>query len=268
MSVTVASAPGAPAGIAESWTADPGRQWAALSERSIRAALREGDLVLAFTAPLIFFVCFHVPLHKSMAAAGFDYAQYLLPLIVVHAMFFGSMFAGDRAAREVAGGMGTRLRALPVRAWVPPAARMSANLVRAVVGLCGALVMGTLFGFRFHGAGPTVVFVGLALGFGVAMMLATDALGIATANPQLGATVLFVPQLLLIMISTGLVRAEGFPGWVQPFVRNQPVSQLADTLRGLADGRYPDSLPVAAAWTVGLLLVGAASAVWAERGRR
>ncbi|WP_431940884.1 ABC transporter permease [Nocardia grenadensis] len=264
--VMVASTPGRPP--VEDLNVPPGMQWAALSERSIRAAVREGDLVLAFAAPLTFFVCFYVPLRKSVEAGGVDYAQYLLPLILVHAMFFSSMFAADRAAREVAGGMGTRLRAMPVVPWVPPAARVSANLARAITAICGALVIGALFGFRFHGVVPALVFLALVLGLGVAMMLATDALGTATADPQVGATVLFVPQLLLVMISTGFVPAEGFPGWIQPFVRHQPVSRVADALRGLADGRYPEGLPVAVTWVAGLLVVGAALAVWAERKRR
>lgn len=245
-----------------------GMQWTALSERGIRAAVREGDLILAFASPLTFFVCIHVPLRRSMEAGGIDYAQYLLPLIVVQAMFFTAMFAGDRAAREVTGGMGTRLRAMPVRAWVPPAARISANLVRAVAALAGALVIGALFGFRFHGLGATLAFLALALAFGVAVVLAADALGTATGNPELGATVLFAPQLLLLMMSTGFVPAEGFPGWIQPFVRNQPVSQVAGALRELSDGRATATTAVATAWVAGLVLVAAVAAVRVERRRR
>lgn len=246
----------------------PGEQWSALSERGIRAAIREGDLILGFASPLVFFVCFFVPLRRSMEAAGIDYAQYLLPLIVVQSMFFASMFAADRAAREVSGGMGTRLRALPVRAWVPPAARMSSNLVRMTVALTGALVIGSAFGFRFHDPASAVVFVAVALAFGIALAIASDALGTVTGNPELGSTVLFVPQLLLVMISTGFVPAEGFPGWIQPFVRNQPVSQVTGALRGLAEGRYTEELTVAAAWIAGGVILGAVAAVRVERKRR
>ncbi|MCM6776039.1 ABC transporter permease [Nocardia sp. CDC159] len=242
-------------------------QWTALSGRSIRTALREGDVVLAFAAPLVFFVCFHVPLRKSMERVGIDYAQYLLPMIAVYAMFFTSMFAGDRAAREVVGGMATRLRAMPVPPWIPVTARMGANLVRALAALTGALVSGTIFGFRFHDPVSALAFVLIVLAFGAALVIFTDALGTVTRNPELGGTVLFVPQLVFVMTSTGFVPAQGFPGWIQPFVRNQPVSQVTDALRALADGRYTAELRVAAVWIVGLLIVGAVLAVRAE-GRR
>lgn len=244
-----------------------GMQWTALSERGIRAALREGDVVLAVAAPVAFYVCFYVPLRKSMSATGIDFAQYLLPLIAVYAMFFTAMFAGDRAGREVAGGMATRLRSLPVRPWIPVAARMSANLVRGVAALSGALIVGSLFGFRFHDVGSALVFVAVALAFGAAVVIGADALGTATRNPELGGTVLFAPQLLLVMTSTGFVPAEGFPGWIQPWARNQPVSQVAAALRGLADGRYTGELGIAAAWIAGLFVLGALLAVRAE-GRR
>lgn len=245
-----------------------GLQWTALSGRMIRTALREGDLVLAFAAPVVFFVCFYVPLRQSMEAGGMDYAQYLLPLIAVFAMFFTSMFAGDRAAREVVGGMATRLRAMPVPPWVPVTARMSANLVRAVAAFAGALIIGTIFGFRFHGADSTLVFVLVVLAFGTTLVIATDALGTITRNSELSGTVLFGPQLLLVMTSTGFVPVQGFPGWIQPYVRNQPVSQITDALRGLAAGKYPAELGVAAIWIAVLLVVAVVLAVRAEGHRR
>ncbi|WP_280383453.1 ABC transporter permease [Nocardia wallacei] len=243
-------------------------QWIALSERGIRTVLREGDALMLFTAPLVFFVCFYVPLRRSMEAGGADYAQYLLPLIAVHAMFFTSMFAGDRAAREVVGGMATRLHSLPMRPWVPVASRLSANLVRATVALAGALTIGAVYGFRFETVGGAVLFVVVLLAFAIGLAIGTDALGTVTRNPELGGTVLFVPQLLLIMVSTGLVPAEGFPGWIQPFVRNQPVSQVAGALRDLAAGRYTAHLAVSALWIAGLLVAGVALAIRAEGRRR
>ncbi|MEV6069861.1 ABC transporter permease [Nocardia sp. NPDC052001] len=244
-----------------------GVQWSALSERGIRAALREGDVVLALFAPVAIYICFYIPLRKSMSATGIDFAQYLLPLVAVYAMFFTAMFAADRAGREVAGGMATRLRSLPVRPWVPVAARMSANLLRGCAALTSALVVGIAFGFRFHDPATALVFIAVTLAFGAAVVIAADALGTATRNPELGGTVLFVPQLLLIMTSTGFVPAEGFPGWIQGWARNQPVSQVTSALRGLAEGRYPSELGVAALWIAGLLIVGAFLATRAE-GRR
>ncbi|MGW4249047.1 ABC transporter permease [Nocardia sp. NPDC004722] len=243
-------------------------QWKALSGRTIRAALREGDLMFGFAAPMIFFLCFYVPLRRSMEAGGVEYAQYLLPVIVLQGMFFTAMSAGDRAARDTFSGMGTRLRSMPVRPWLPMAARMSANLVRAGAAVVGALVIGYVFGFRFHEAAGAAGFLLLALAFGAAVVVGADALGVATGKPEIGASALLAPQLLLTMMSTGLVPAEAFPGWIQPFVRNQPVSQAAAALRGLADGDFPAAVAISAAWCAGLILVFTALSVRVERRRR
>lgn len=243
-------------------------QWRALSGRTIRAAVREGDLPFGFLAPMIFFLCFYVPLRHSMEHGGTSYAQYLLPVIAVQAMFVTAMSAGDRAARDTFSGMGTRLRSMPVRPWLPSAARMSANLVRAVAGIAGALVIGSVFGFRFHDATSAVVFAALALGFGVGIALGADALGVATGKPEIGASALLAPQLLLIMMSTGVVPAQAFPGWIQPFVRNQPVSQVATALRELSEGKFGAALAISLAWVAALIVVLAAISVRVERRRK
>jgi ABC-2 type transport system permease protein len=65
-----------------------------------------------------------------------------------------------------------------------------------------------------------------------------------------------LPYLPLLMLSTGFVPLEGFPGWIQPVVQWQPVSLTVDALRALSSGG-PTAQPVAravAALTV--LLVG------------
>jgi ABC-2 type transport system permease protein len=62
--------------------------------------------------------------------------------------------------------------------------------------------------------------------------------------------------LLLFLLSTGIAPETTFPGWLRPWVRNQPVSQVAETLRGLGSGHVlVDNLAVSLAWCVGMALV-------------
>ncbi|WP_067666920.1 ABC transporter permease [Nocardia miyunensis] len=244
------------------------RQLTALSGRAVRSALRERDLTFGFIAPMMFFVCFYLPLRYSMAVVGYDYAQYFLPIIVVQGMFFTAMSAADRAARDAASGVQVRLNSMPIQAWVVLSARMWADLIRALVAIAGAVVIGSVFGFRFHDAVAALVFVAVSLLFGAALVVGADALGTATATPKIGAQVLVLPQLLLIMASTGFVPAQWFPGWIQPFVRNQPVSAQADALRELAVGRYTSALGLAVIWSVASAGCFAAVSVAAQRKKR
>ena len=61
---------------------------------------------------------------------------------------------------------------------------------------------------------------------------------------------------LLFMLSTGIAPEKTFPEWLRPFVRNQPVSQVAETLRGFATGHVKvANLATSLAWCVGMVLV-------------
>jgi ABC-2 type transport system permease protein len=239
----------------------------ALTERSVLGTLRDGDLVFAVGGPIAFFLCFNVTLRGVIDTGGVGYAQYLLPVIVVQAMIFTAMTTADRAARDHLSGLGVRLRTLPVAAFVPVAARMLSSLVRACAAMVGALAVGYAFGFRFHGSAVSVAgFVIIALALSLALSLGADAMGSVATNAEAAGQTLLIPQLLLVMLSTGIAPASAFPGWLGPFVRNQPVSQLSETLRGLAAGHVtPVGLAVSVAWCVGLLLVFGAIALRTQR---
>jgi ABC-2 type transport system permease protein len=59
---------------------------------------------------------------------------------------------------------------------------------------------------------------------------------------------------------------ESFPDWLHGFVRYQPVSQVTDTLRGLAAGDVSvGNLASSLAWWIGLLVVFGAIAVRMQR---
>jgi ABC-2 type transport system permease protein len=47
------------------------------------------------------------------------------------------------------------------------------------------------------------------------------------------------PQLIFGLLSAGIQPAERFPHWIQPVVRNQPVSQFVYALRALAGDTTP-----------------------------
>ena len=71
------------------------------------------------------------------------------------------------------------------------------------------------------------------------------------------------------MLSAGFAPIENFPDWLEPIVRNQPVTVTIDALRALAgDGDISSTVPVALAWTVGLAVLFAAVGVRVIGGRR
>jgi ABC-2 type transport system permease protein len=239
----------------------------ALTERSVLGTLRSGDLVFAIGGPIAFFVCFNITLRNVIDTGGIPYPQFVLPVIVVQAMIFTAMTTADRAARDHLSGMGVRLRSLPITSLVPVAARMLSATIRAVGALAAAIAIGYAFGFGFHGgAGDVVAFVAIALVLSLALSLGADAMGSVAGNAEAAGQTLLIPQLLLVMLSTGIAPAEAFPGWLRFFVRNQPVSQIAETLRALALGNVQrDNVFVSLGWCAGLLVVFGAIALRMQR---
>ncbi|MDN3356794.1 ABC transporter permease [Actinomadura sp. DC4] len=216
-----------------------------------------GEVIGAVAAPLVFFAGFYVPLRGVMAGRGIDYAQWLPPIVVLQAMIFVAMSSADAIAADVRSGMVSRFRSMPVARLAPVAGRLGADLCRAVLALVVAVAVAMAFGFRFRtGAGPALGFAALALGCALCLCVGCVALGLAVGNPEHTASALLVPQLLLTMLSTGFAPVSGFPGWIRPFVRDQPVSKAADALRGLASGG-PTARPVVVtlAWLAGMLVV-------------
>jgi ABC-2 type transport system permease protein len=231
--------------------------FAALTERALRSAARDGALLFELMSPVAYLAGFTVALHGLIDTGRMSYAQYLVPAVVVQSVVFVALVTADRSARDHLSGLGERLGTLPIATAVPVSARIVATLIRAVLALSVALIAGYAFGFRMTGGpGYALAFVLIALLLCLAVGLGADALGSSTNSVQGASQLLVVPQLLLFMLSTGIAPEKTFPGWLRPYVRDQPVSQVAETLRGMARGDVAvGNLAASLAWCVGMVLV-------------
>jgi ABC-2 type transport system permease protein len=248
----------------------------ALTERMVLGALRD-DLPFAIVAPAGQFVIFYFGLRNVIDTGQMTYAQYLLPVIIVQAMLLGALTTVDRAARDQGSDFGVRLRTFPISTAVPLTARMLYCLFRGALALLAAIAVGYIFGFRMVGGFfYAAAFAVLVLTLTLALSLGADAAGAGIAGAgNAGAEIaisgaasqlLLVPQLLLVMLSTGMAPADAFPEWLHPFVRYQPVSQVTETMRGFANGHLVGSnLVTSVAWCVGMLVVFGAVAVRMQR---
>ena len=227
------------------------------------------DLVFAVVAPLIGLIGFTLLLRNVIATGQMSYSQYVLPAVVVQAMLFGALTTTDRAAFEKASGMSLRLRTLPISPYAGLSARMSYSAIRGTLALVASVVGAYLLGFRFTtGLGYVAAFVVLSLVLTVALSLGADATGAKAGRTEVASQLLLVPQLLLVLLSTGMAPLDSFPGWLQPFVRYQPISQITETLRGFTSGHVEGpNLATSVGWCVALLAVCGTAAIRLQ-GRR
>jgi ABC-2 type transport system permease protein len=242
------------------------RQWWVLTVRVLTPTLRNGEVLTLVAASIMFTVGFYIPLKQIMGAfiQGMgSYAQYLMPLIALNGIAFAALSAAFRSATDSVQGINRRFKAMPIAPLTPLASRMSASLYRCSIALVVSLICGHVIGFRFYGGVThTVGFCLLALLIGAALSLLGDLIGVATENPAATIPLMLLPVMIFGQLSVGLQPVERFPEWIQPFVRNQPISQFVYALRALAGDSTAAAAVVkwsvigpALAWLVGLVLI-------------
>ncbi|MCX5044007.1 ABC transporter permease [Aldersonia sp. NBC_00410] len=245
------------------------QQWRALTGRTMRTMVGRSQLFVAILIPLVFTLGYYLPLKYVMSVRGVDYAQYVMPIVVLQTMAFTMMSNAQLAAFETMNGFNERMQAMPVAALAPLGARITAGQCRSIVALAAAIGFGHVIGFRFvAGTGQAMLFCVFALAVGLVLSLGADALGVITKNPQALSQALALPTLILGMLSCGFVPATGFPEWIQPFVRNQPISQFSISMQAMTT----TGVSFHVLWPSLLWLGGAAAlfvplGVWAS-GRR
>jgi ABC-2 type transport system permease protein len=238
-----------------------------LTERVVLASLRDHDLLFGILAPVVTFLGFNTVLQNVIDTGGMSYAQYVLPAVVVQAMLLGALTTTERAAIDRRDGIGIRLRTLAISTAAPLTARMLYCLLRGSLAVAAGVAVAYVYGFRVLG-GPifAAAFVVVALLLTLALSLGADAVGSLGYSMDGASQLLLIPQLLLVLLSTGMAPVSAFPDWIEPFVRNQPISQVTTTLRGLATGHViVGNLVSTLAWCAGLILVFGALALRMQR---
>jgi ABC-2 type transport system permease protein len=231
-------------------------QWWVLTVRFIVPSLLDGELIVGIGGPVVMTVGIYVPFHKlwdQYVGAGIGLAsslgQYVAPLIVLQAVSIPALASAFRAATDALTGVYRRFAAMPIAPLTPVFARLSASVYRCTVGLVVSLICGYAIGFRFH-TGPLYIlaFCVLMMTYGIVLSFGADLIGFAAKNPNGMVPLLTAPAALLGVLSVGAMPLKLFPHWIQPIVRNNPVSQVIIALRALSGETGKAVIPVT--WTV------------------
>lgn len=241
----------------------PLQQWWALSGRGVSKVLRNGEFVFAFISPAFLALCFYLPLSALMDVYGVDYAQFLMPIIVLQSVGFAASSAAMRASFDDTEGINTRFRVLPMPLAVPMFARLATNAVLLVVSLVCATVACLIIGWRpMGGVVGTIGLYVVALVVGLLLGLLADGVGLISGSPQATSQALVFPTLILGMASSGFVPISQFPEWIQPFVRNQPISQFVNVMRAADTGSLTWEILTPTLWWCVCMFVTAVLLLW------
>lgn len=207
--------------------------------------------------PIMFVLLYTYLFGGALAGSPSAYLQLLLPGILVMTVTWITMYTGQALNTDISKGVFDRFRSLPM--WRPAVlvGMLLADTVRYTIASVVVITVGVILGFRPDG-GPVGVIAAviLLLVFSFALSWVWTVVGLKVQKPdtvlQVSMTVLFP----LTFASNVFVAVDTMPGWVQAFVRVNPVTHLTTASRGLMHG-----LPVGnevgwvLLWSAGLVLV-------------
>jgi ABC transporter DrrB family efflux protein len=219
--------------------------------------------------PIMFLLLFTYVFGGAISGTTGDYLTFALPGIVVQNALFGTLNTGVGLNTDLTKGVFDRLRALPIARWSPLAGRIAADMVKQAWAMALLLGLGAIMGFRVGTDVPSVLAAfGLLLVFAMAFSWISVLVGMLVSEPEKVMIFGFAVMFPLTFVSNAFVPADTMPSWLQGWVDVNPVTKLADAVRGLlVDG--PVAGPVAASllWAVGILVVFAPLAVRAFKRR-
>lgn len=207
--------------------------------------------------PIIFTVLFVFVFGGAIAGDWRDYLTYLVPGILVQTLMFATQGIGVSLNNDIAKGVFDRFRSLPIARSAPLVGAVMADVVRYVTSIGVLLGFAALLGFRTtQGLPSALLAVLVAIGFAMCLSWVFVWIGLTVRSAGAVQGVGFLATFPLTFGSTALVQADTLPGWLQAFTRNNPVTHLIDTVRGLLlGGPVAEPLLWTAGWSALLLAV-------------
>jgi ABC-2 type transport system permease protein/oleandomycin transport system permease protein len=200
--------------------------------------LRQPDL-LAFSVVMgvFFLVLFNYVFGGSIGAgAGIDYLGFLVPGVLVITALQGAQQTSLGLAADIAEGVTDRFRSLPMSRAAVIAGRTVADAARNVVGLVLVALLALAMGYRFSSPLGAVSAIALATAIGYGFSWLGAAIATKVRQPDMVGMLSMFWLFPLMLASTAFAPAETMPGWLQDFVRYQPISAASDAVRALANG--------------------------------
>ncbi|BCL32503.1 ABC transporter permease [Streptomyces aurantiacus] len=187
--------------------------------------------------PVIFVFLFAYVLAGQMAGSRHAYLQFVVPGLIVQSTVLVTARTAIGMNTDVAKGLFDRFRSLPISRTAPLIGRILADYVMLVWSVVLLLACGMLLSFRIETSWNRLIpmFL-LLLVFSFALSWASVLAGLLAKDPENVQALAFGLMLPLTFISDAFVRVETMPGWLQAVVKVNPVSMLADSIRGLLVG--------------------------------
>lgn len=218
--------------------------------------------VQAVLYPTFLLITYYLLVGESiMRITGTDSLTGLVPTCAVAGAMFGALAASFTIQSERESGLLSRFWVLPVHRASALTGRLLAEAVRTLIGSVVITAVGVALGLRFNRWVAVLPFILVP----VVVSLVFSTVLIAIAVRSVSSTLLVwvgVPAIAAVFGSSGAPPIELLPGWIQPFVRFQPLAPTIELMRSLVLGAPAlGSLLICLLWGVVFLAVAGPLAV-------
>lgn len=242
-----------------------------MTARCVRLSRRQIDaLITAILLPVLLMIMF-VEIFGGALEPGGGYVSYIVPGVLLLCAGFCSGLTATAVSQDMTGGIVDRLRSMDIRGASVLAGHVAASVIRNVLSAVLVVAVALLLGFHPH----ATVFgwlaaVGMLLAFILAISWLAAAIGLLARSPEAANGFTFL-VMFLPYASSAFVPVRTMPGWLRGFAGHQPITPIAQTLRGLLLGTPVGSDGwIALVWCAGIVAASAAVAgvLFARRGGR
>jgi ABC transporter DrrB family efflux protein len=232
---------------------------AVIAKRNLLRIPRQPDLWASFTIqPVIFVLLFVYVFGGAIQTPGYeDYADFLMPGIIVQSMSFGGFVTAIGLSDDLRKGLIDRFRSLPMARSAVLGGRTLADVATNTVSLVVMVVVGLLVGFSFSSSPLEVIAgFGLLLLFGYAFSWIFAFLALSSSSAEGAQTLGFLVIFPLTFASSAFVPPESMPAAVEAFANANPISTIVDAVRALfVNAPAGNDVWVSVLWCVGLTAV-------------
>ena len=231
-----------------------------LAMRALRRIPRNPELLTSYTVqPIMFTLLFVYVFGGAIQTPGYDdYADFLIPGIIVQQMSFGGFATALGLVDDLKKGLVDRFRSLPMSRMAVLTGRTLSDIAMNALALTVMVIVGYIVGFSFSTSVPEVVGgIALCLLIGYAFSWVFACVGLYASSPEAANAFGFIAIFPLTFASSAFVPPDTMPAWLETFAEDiNPFSLMVNAVRSLFVGGPGggDILP-SIAWCVGLIVV-------------
>ncbi len=201
--------------------------------------------------------------HLVRRPAPIRYVDYITPGIIIMTVVSGIAYAALRLNTDIQKGIISRFRTMPVA----PSSILSGQALSSTLSnlFSSALVLAVAFAIGFRssaGLSDWLLFAALVVLFTLATTWMAIFFGLRAKSPE-GAGSFSYLLILLIFISPSFVPTASMTPVLRGFAENQPFTPIIESMRSLlTTGAAGNKVWLAMLWSVGILVVMYALAIW------